>query len=73
MNKSLVFSADVLRTIQSLPEDERVNIASAIAGQFILGCEIREDLSPMENLIFTMISSSVARDSARYQRTQAER
>jgi hypothetical protein len=66
MATTIVLSQSVINTIQSLPQDERFTIAAAIAGEMILGRDVRQDLTPFENLIYTMISSNVERDSARF-------
>jgi hypothetical protein len=66
MATTIVLSQSVINTIQSLPQDERLTIAAAIAGEMILGREVRQDLTPFENLIYTMISCNVERDSARF-------
>jgi hypothetical protein len=63
---SIVLSPSVISTIQSLPQNERVAIAAAIAGEMILGSDVRHDLTPFENMLYTMISDNVERDSARY-------
>lgn len=71
MAASVLISQNVIKTIQSLPEEERCTIVSAIAAELILGHDVRDSLSPFENLIFTMISNNVQRDSARYERAKA--
>jgi hypothetical protein len=68
MATSIVLSQSVISTIQSLPEQERLSIAAAIAGEMILGSDVRHDLTPYESILYTMISDSVARDSAKYNR-----
>jgi hypothetical protein len=66
MATPIVLSPSVISTIQSLPLNERLTIAAAIAGEMILGRDVRHDLTPFENILYTMISDSVERDSARF-------
>jgi hypothetical protein len=68
MATTIVLSQNVINTIQALPQEERVSIAAAIVGEMVLGGNVRQDLTPFENIIYTMISSNVERDSAQYQR-----
>lgn len=63
MNQAVYFSPRVISTIQSLPEDERSAISSALASEFLLGIEPAEDaLTPFQTLLYTMIRSYVERD-----------
>jgi hypothetical protein len=68
MATTIVLSQNVIKTIQSLPQDERLSIAAAIAGEMILGRNVRQDLTPFENVIYALISNNVERDSQKYYR-----
>lgn len=69
MNQTVVFTADVIRQLNNLPESERSLVANALVNHYILGKEVdAEDLSPMQSIIFCMLSSNVCRASASYAR-----
>lgn len=65
MNKAIVISPHVINTLRSLPSDERPNIASAIAGEILLG-NTAFKLEPIESMIYSIIRFYIDRDSARY-------
>ena len=46
MNSNIVLSRYVINTINSLPEEERLSIASALAGEMILGAKLTNELNP---------------------------
>ena len=68
MNNPVILSSRVIDTINSLPEAERIAVASAISAQLILGADASSALSPIENMLFSMICSYVRHDTAQYER-----
>ena len=71
MNNALVFSNDVLRMLQGLPLDERHEIVTAIVNDMLTGDDSRGTLSQVGNIVYAMITTSIRRDSLRYQRSLA--
>lgn len=65
MNQSIVLTPHVINTINSLPTEERVAIASAIAGEIILGGSVTNELTAQQALLYTVIKDYIRRDSAR--------
>lgn len=67
MNQSIVITQHVINTIKSLPMEERLAIASALAGEMILGATIDENaengLTPMQTVLYSMIRDYIRRDS----------
>lgn len=66
MNKAIVISPHVINTLRALPSEERINIATAIAGEILLGNETFH-LEPIESMIFSIIRFYIEQDSYRYQ------
>lgn len=66
MNKAIVISPHVINTLRALPSEERINIATAIAGEILLGNETSH-LEPIESMIFSIIRFYIEQDSYRYQ------
>lgn len=63
---SIILSADVIRIIRDLPEDERQAIARTFTNVVILSQNISEqNLTPFQMVIWTMINSSIQSDSRR--------
>lgn len=62
-SKSIILSERVLNTINSLPVDDKIAIASAIAGEIILGANAAGALTPLQNLVFAMIRQYVKHDT----------
>lgn len=71
MNSNIVLSRYVINTINSLPEEERVSIASALAGEMILGARLTNELNPQEEMIYYVIRNFIMRDSHEYNQTMA--
>lgn len=62
----IILSADVIRIIRDLPEDERQAIARTFTNVVILSQNISEqNLTPFQMVIWTMINSSLQSDSRR--------
>ncbi|MDE6300766.1 MAG: hypothetical protein K2M19_03540 [Muribaculaceae bacterium] len=66
MNHSIVFTPNVLNTLRALPVEERLNIASALAGEMLLGAGESIELAPTENLIYQILRGYVQRASKSY-------
>ncbi len=71
MNSNIVLSRYVINTINSLPEEERLSIASALAGEMILGAKLTNELNPQEEMIYSVIRNFIMRDSHEYNKTMA--
>lgn len=65
MNQSIVLTQHVINTINSLPTEERIAIASAIAGEIIMGASVESHLTFEQNMIYSIIKDYIRRDSAR--------
>ncbi len=64
MNHNIVFTPHVINTLRALPVNERLNIASALAGELLLGAEIN-DLEPIETMIYSILRFYIKQDSNR--------
>ncbi len=62
----IVITPHVINTINALPEDERVAVASAFIGEMIMGVDIDGSLSPIQTMLYAVIKSYVQRDSYKY-------
>lgn len=72
MNTAIVFSQDVLRMIQSLPDSDRQSVVMAIANDMLLGTnKAGRELSASAYIIYGMITCSIRRDTVRYNRSLA--
>ena len=63
MKSNIVLSRYVINTINSLPENERLSIASALAGEMILGAKLTNELNPREEMLYSVIRNFIMRDS----------
>ncbi len=68
MNQAIVLPPNVLNTLRALPYDERLSVASALAGELILGTDTPQDLSPQESMIYSILRFYVRQASERYSR-----
>ncbi len=66
MSKTIVISDDVINTINSLNEEDRIVMSAAIAGELICGKSIEQNLNSMQRIIFSIIRNSVNRSTAAY-------
>ena len=66
MSKTIVITSHVINTLRSLPYEERMNVASALAGEMLLGTDPCSDLAPDEDLIYQILRGYVNRDSQRF-------
>ncbi len=67
MNRTLVFTPQVLNTLRSLPYEERLSLASAMATEMLLGAGTCNDLQPEEDMIYSVIRYYVKQASDRYE------
>lgn len=70
-SNAIVITSQVINTLRSLPYDERLSVASALASEMLLGMGPCSDLAPDENLIYQILRTYVERASNHYQ-LQAE-
>ncbi len=63
MTNGFVISPNVLNTINSLPENERISIVSTLAGEMILGVKREEGLTAIEKVIYAIIRQYIDRDT----------
>lgn len=66
MNNAIVITSQVLNTLRSLPYEERLNVASALSTEMLLGLGPCSDLSPNENIVYQMLRCFVQRASQNY-------
>jgi len=65
MNSAIYISPRVINTINALPENDRIAVASAITGELILGAQASDHLTPLQTLAFSIIRSYVKNDTHR--------
>lgn len=65
MNQSIVLTPHVINTINSLPTEERYAIATALAGEILLGANIDGELTAQQQMIYSIIRDYIRRDTAR--------
>lgn len=70
MDKSIVISSHVINTINALPVEERNAIAQALASEMILGADLCHTLSPMQEMLYSVIKFYIQKDSIRYKQSQ---
>ncbi len=62
----IILSEDVLKTIRDLPEEEQQVIARTFTNVVLLSQDVSEQLlTPVQSIIWTMISASLKCDSRR--------
>ncbi len=66
LNKTFVINDDVINTINSLSEEDRISISAAIAGEMICGRSVEDNLTSMQRIIFSIIKSAVKRSTEAY-------
>ncbi|MCM1449508.1 MAG: hypothetical protein NC082_04145 [Clostridiales bacterium] len=66
MSKTIVISDDVINTINSLSEEDRITMSAAIAGEMICGKSVESKLTSMQRIIYSIIRNSVKRSTAAY-------
>lgn len=66
LNKTIVINDDVINTINSLSEEDRITISAAIAGELICGEKVEMNLTSMQRVIFSIIRTAVKRSTDAY-------
>ncbi len=70
MNNSIVISPRVLSTINALQEDEKRAIFGAFISDNITKTAREIALTPLQEMIYAMISDYIQRDTAKYEQLQ---
>lgn len=63
---SILITPHVINTINSLPDEERTAIANTLAAELILGEKPVDSLSPMQEMIYSIIRFYVKQDTIKY-------
>ena len=63
---SILITTHVINTINSLPDEERTAIANTLAAELILGEKPEDSLSPMQEMIYSIIRFYVKQDTIKY-------
>lgn len=63
---AIVITPNVINTLRALPYEERLAVASALAGEMLLGAGVATDLAPEQDLVYTILRNYVQRASERY-------
>ncbi len=66
MKGSIVITPNVINTIKALPSEERKVIANALISDIILGNDPKDELSPMHEMIYSIIRFYIKQDSMRH-------
>lgn len=69
MDQTIVITPHVLNTLRALPLEERLSVASALAGEMLLGAGRCSNLTPEEDMIYSIIRFYVNQASERYNKT----
>ena len=69
MNSSIFFTPAVLNTLRSLPYEQRLEVASALTGELLLGAGESTDMEPEPSMIYSILRFYVKQASDRYNRT----
>lgn len=64
--QAIVITPNVINTLRALPLEERLNVASALAGEMLLGAGVATELGPDEGLVYAILRNYVEQASARY-------
>lgn len=70
MNEAIIITPHVINTIKSLPTEERIAIASALTGELILGGDPSKELSPLQEMIYSIIRFYVRQDTLKYRQAR---
>ncbi len=65
MDMHIILSPRVINTINALPDADRIAVANALTGEFILGTGTPTDLTPLQTLAMAVIRQYVRHDSAK--------
>lgn len=70
MNEAILITPHVIDTIKALPVEERIAIASALTGELILGRDPSKTLSPIQEMIYSIIRFYVKQDTLKYRQSK---
>lgn len=66
MNNTIVITPNVINTLRSLPYESRLSVASALAGEMLLGAGMSDNLDPEDSMIYSILRFYVRQESERY-------
>ncbi len=66
MGTSIIITPRVIDTINSLSDTDRTTISNALSMEFILGQNPEYTLTPMQNIIYSVIRFYVTQDTKRH-------
>lgn len=70
MKNSIVITPHVINTLKSLSGDEQQAIANALVQEVVLGEPKKLPLSPIQEMVYSIIKFYVRQDSHRYNQSQ---
>lgn len=70
MKNSIVITPHVINTLKSLSGDEQLVIANALVQEIVLGEPKKMPLSPIQEMVYSIIKFYVRQDSHRYNQSQ---
>lgn len=65
MNQAVYFSTRVLNTLNSLPIDERSTMAAALTSEFMLGIDLTDELTDIQQVVYSILRFYVKQDQNR--------
>ncbi len=68
--KTILFTPHVINTIKSLPADEQTAIANALVRELILERDTGTSLSPLQEMLYSIIRFYIQKDSLKFSQTQ---
>lgn len=63
---TVVFTAETIRMLRELPNEDRKAVTDALVAEFILDCPAPTSLNGLQNLMFYMIADGIRRANRRY-------
>lgn len=66
----ILITSHVINTIKSLPLDEQAAITSALINELILDCHQKKTLSPVQEMLYSIIRFYIKQDSMKYMSSQ---
>lgn len=70
INKPILITPHVINTINSLPEEERIAVASAFISDMIMGVNPEKSLSSLQTMLYSVIKFYVQQDTIRFVNNQ---
>ncbi len=70
MKNSIVITPHVINTLKSLSGDEQLVIANALVQEIVLGEPKKMPLSPIQEMVYSIIKFYVRQDSHKYNQSQ---